>query len=104
MNTLMAALVPVAALFAHYFDASHDPLRPQFWFRMSMALRAGFVVAYPMNRWLVARQLKHGMATVRPTQVPTPEPQLTKPAAAGAYPRDLGSAKPTQATAMTAKA
>jgi len=32
---------------------------------MSMALMAGFVAAYPMNWWLVARQLKHGMLTVR---------------------------------------
>jgi hypothetical protein len=33
---------------------------------MSMALLAGFIVAYPMNRWLVANHLKHGMMTVRP--------------------------------------
>jgi hypothetical protein len=32
---------------------------------MSMALLAGFVVAYPMNWWLVAKGLKHGMITVR---------------------------------------
>jgi hypothetical protein len=32
---------------------------------MSMALLAGFVVAYPINWWLVARGLKHGMLTVR---------------------------------------
>jgi hypothetical protein len=30
-----------------------------------MALLAGFVVAYPMNWWLVANGLKHGMLTVR---------------------------------------
>ena len=27
---------------------------------------AGFVVAYPINWWLVANHLKHGMMTVRP--------------------------------------
>src|SRR5258708_33927220 len=32
---------------------------------MSMALRAGFIVAYPMNWWLVANHFKHGMMTVR---------------------------------------
>ena len=32
---------------------------------MSMALLAGFIVAYPMNWWLVANHLKHGMMTVR---------------------------------------
>jgi len=33
---------------------------------MSMALLVGFVIAYPMNWWLVANHLKHGMMTVRP--------------------------------------
>src|SRR6476646_8195953 len=34
---------------------------------MSMALLVGFIIAYPMNWWLVANHLKHGMMTVRPT-------------------------------------
>ena len=42
-----------------------SPFRPAFWFVMSMALFAGFIVAYPINWWLVARGLKHGMMTVR---------------------------------------
>jgi hypothetical protein len=33
---------------------------------MSMGLLVGFMIAYPMNWWLVASQLKHGMMTVRP--------------------------------------
>jgi hypothetical protein len=33
---------------------------------MSMALLVGFIVAYPINWWLVANHLKHGMMTVRP--------------------------------------
>jgi hypothetical protein len=41
-----------------------SPLTPTFWFAMSMALLAGFLVAYPINWWLVAKGLKHGMATV----------------------------------------
>jgi hypothetical protein len=32
---------------------------------LSMAPLAGFVAAYPMNWWLVAKGLKHGMMTVR---------------------------------------
>ena len=35
---------------------------------MSMALLVGFIVAYPMNWWLVANHLKHGMMTVRPKE------------------------------------
>lgn len=104
MNTLMAAMVPVAALFAHYFDASLDPLRPEFWFRMSMALLAGFIVAYPMNWWLVARQLKHGMTTVRPAPVATPAPESTAPAATDAHPGPSGAAEPTHAAAPTSPA
>ncbi|HZC11466.1 MAG TPA: DUF4396 domain-containing protein, partial [Mycobacterium sp.] len=34
------------------------------WFIMSMALIVGFVCAYPINWWLVANHMKHGMMTV----------------------------------------
>jgi len=43
-----------------------DPILPSFWFVMSMRLLVGFIVAYPMNWWLVANHLKHGTITVRP--------------------------------------
>lgn len=33
---------------------------------MSMGLLVGFLFAYPINWWLVAHHLKHGMMTVRP--------------------------------------
>jgi hypothetical protein len=31
-----------------------------------MGLLVGFIVTYPINWWLVANHLKHGMMTVRP--------------------------------------
>ena len=66
MNLLMAGMVPtVMALRAHVPSAG-DPLKPSFWFVMSMGLLVGFILAYPMNWWLVAHHLKHGMMTVRP--------------------------------------
>jgi Domain of unknown function (DUF4396) len=66
MNCLMAGMMPVASMaFAHDPDA-HDPAQPLFWFRMSLALMTGALVAYPMNWWLVAHHLKHGMMTVPP--------------------------------------
>ncbi|MEO7054658.1 MAG: DUF4396 domain-containing protein [Rhizomicrobium sp.] len=43
--------------------SKRGPLTPTFWFVMSMALLAGFIVAYPINWWLVAKGLKHGMST-----------------------------------------
>ncbi|MEJ0052845.1 MAG: DUF4396 domain-containing protein [Methylovirgula sp.] len=69
MNLLMAGMLPtVAALRAHIASAE-NPLAPAFWFVMSMGLLVGFIVAYPMNWWLVANHLKHGMMTVRPAAV-----------------------------------
>ncbi len=99
MNVLMAGMVPLAALFAHYFDDSRDPLHPEFWFRMSMALLAGFIVAYPMNWWLVARHLKHGMTTVRPASLATLAAESTKPAATRAHPGHSGAAESTKPAA-----
>jgi hypothetical protein len=66
MNALMAAMLPVAALERLALGTMPTPRMPEFWFIMSMALLAGFISAYPMNWWLVARGLKHGMMTVRP--------------------------------------
>jgi hypothetical protein len=67
MNLLMAGMVPtVMALRRLVGPAAADPLSPSFWFVMSMGLLVGFIVAYPMNWWLVAHHRKHGMMTVRP--------------------------------------
>jgi hypothetical protein len=66
MNFLMAGMVPIAALGRTLIGRPLSPLAPDFWFVMSMALLTGFVVAYPINWWLVAKGLKHGMMTVRP--------------------------------------
>ncbi len=66
MNWLMAAMVPVAMLFRTRFPEAQHPGNAAFWFAMSIALLAGFVVAYPINWWLVSRHLKHGMLTVGP--------------------------------------
>jgi hypothetical protein len=68
MNCLMAGMIPVAMVFKARVPGSTSPASPAFWFIMSMALLAGFIAAYPMNWWLVARKLKHGMLTVRPAQ------------------------------------
>jgi len=46
---------------------------------MSMGLLVGFLIAYPMNWWLVANHLKHGMMTVRPAS-----------AVAGAFSHGIG--------------
>jgi hypothetical protein len=65
MNCLMGGMIVVSTLAWKGVAEAHDPLQPLFWFRMSLALMFGFVVAYPMNWWLVSNHLKHGMMTVR---------------------------------------
>ena len=67
MNLLMAGMMPTVMIAAG--GTSRRPTTrstPNFWFVMSMGLLVGFIVAYPMNWWLVANHLKHGMMTVRP--------------------------------------
>jgi len=64
MNFVMAGMVLVAWLLWTAIGGERSPLTAAFWFVMSMALMAGFVVAYPINWWLVSKNLKHGMSTV----------------------------------------
>jgi hypothetical protein len=66
MNLVMAGMVPTVMTLRRHIAGSADPATPSFWFVMSMGLLVGFVVAYPMNWWLVMNHLKHGMMTVRP--------------------------------------
>jgi Domain of unknown function (DUF4396) len=66
MNLLMAGMVPTVMILKEHIQSASDPTTPRFWFVMSMGLLVGFVTAYPINWWLVANHLKHGMMTVRP--------------------------------------
>jgi hypothetical protein len=65
MNLLMAGMTLTSRFAMRRVEGADDPGRPQFWFIMSIALMAGFVCAYPINWWLVANHMKHGMLTVR---------------------------------------
>ncbi|STD20279.1 Uncharacterised protein [Dermacoccus nishinomiyaensis] len=82
MNTVMGGMTAVMVPWmTHNMDAM-SPTGPTFWFVISISLCAGFVVALPMNWWLVDHGLKHGMMTVRPDG--TPVPQAAAVAAASA--------------------
>src|ERR1700751_5847590 len=61
MNLLMAGMVPTVMALKSRIPSAADPTTPRFWFVMSMGLLVGFIFAYPMNWWLVAYHLKHGM-------------------------------------------
>ncbi len=65
MNLLMAGMIPTMMILRAALAPTAGPNAPAFWFVMSMALLVGFITAYPMNWWLVANGLKHGMLTVR---------------------------------------
>jgi hypothetical protein len=64
MNLLMTGMVPTSTLAMVRVGGGDDPTRPQFWFIMSMGLIAGFACAFPINWWLVAHRMKHGMFTI----------------------------------------
>ncbi len=64
MNFLMAGMVPMMRFGMSQVPAAMSPMKPAFWFIMSMALLVGFITAYPMNWWLVSRHMKHGMITL----------------------------------------
>jgi hypothetical protein len=66
MNLLMAGMIPTVMNLRRHVASADNPLTSQFWFVMSMGLLVGFIITYPMNWWLVANHLKHGMMTVRP--------------------------------------
>jgi Domain of unknown function (DUF4396) len=70
MNLLMAGMQLTSRFAMANVEGGDDPARPEFWFIMSMALLVGFVFAYPMNWWLVANHMKHGMLTVRKEPLP----------------------------------
>jgi hypothetical protein len=61
MNMVMTGMFPVMLILEYYFPVSSDPLMIYFWGRMSLATIVGFIIAYPINSWLVYKNVKHGM-------------------------------------------
>lgn len=48
-------------VFRQYFGAELNPRQPEFWFAMQLAMCLGFVVAAPVNAWLLRRGWKEAM-------------------------------------------
>ena len=66
MNTMMAGMFPTMVYFMMGRDMrAMDPRELLYWGVMSLAISVGFFTAYPMNWWLVSKNLKHGLMTVR---------------------------------------
>ncbi|PRH80668.1 hypothetical protein C6N75_03035 [Streptomyces solincola] len=82
MNAVMGGMTAVMVPWMSHDAGAMHPSGARFWFVMSVSLCAGFLVALPMNWWLVDRGLKHGMMTVRHDAKPLP--QASAAAVAGA--------------------
>jgi hypothetical protein len=68
MNMMAAGMFPVMIFLMMGRDMrAMEPSEPQFWFVMSIGVIAGFITAYPVNVWMVSRNLKHGLMTSRPS-------------------------------------
>jgi uncharacterized protein DUF4396/multicopper oxidase len=66
MNCMMAGMAPVMVRLMMGRDMrAMWPGEALFWIVMSLGVIAGFAVAYPVNVWLVARGMKHGLMTER---------------------------------------
>ncbi len=67
MNLMAAGMFPTMAFLMMGRDMrAMEPSEPLFWAVMSLGVIVGFTTAYPVNVWLVARNLKHGLMTSRP--------------------------------------
>ncbi len=65
MNAVMAGMIPTMVVLMSRDMAAMQASSLRFWSVMSLATLVGFIVAYPMDLWLVGVRLKHGMGTVR---------------------------------------
>lgn len=66
MNFMMAGMFPTMTLLMMSRDMrAMVPTELVFWGAMSAAVMVGLVTATPVNMWMVAKGLKHGMGTER---------------------------------------
>ena len=61
MNTVMAGMIPVMIIFMSRDMSAMEPASVRFWGVMSLAFLVSAVITFPVNWWLVARGLKHGI-------------------------------------------
>jgi manganese oxidase len=84
MNAMMAGMAPTMALLMMGRDMrAMDPTELLFWGVMSLGVAAGFAVAYPVNVWMVARGMKHGLMTQRSSEASAQPDQATTTAGSG---------------------
>ena len=86
MNMMAAGMFPVMIFLMMGRDMrAMEPTEPLFWGVMSLGVIVGFATAYPVNVWMVSRNLKHGLMHVEVPSGSVAEPGVqAKPAPAGA--------------------
>jgi hypothetical protein len=68
MSFMMAGMATVMSFFmSDGAGLAMQPNQLSFWGVMSLGVTVGFAFAYPANVWLVVKDLKHGLMTVRPS-------------------------------------
>jgi len=98
MNMMAAGMFPTMALLMMGRDMrAMEPTEPLFWAVMSVGVIIGFATAYPVNVWMVSRNMKHGLMTARPEPDADASPDRAKKEAADA----AASAHDEHATAGT---
>lgn len=65
MNVVMAGMIPTMVILMGLDMTAMEASSIRFWGIMSLATLVGGILAYPINVWLVAKGLKHGMGTER---------------------------------------
>ncbi|MEP6693717.1 MAG: DUF4396 domain-containing protein [Chloroflexota bacterium] len=66
MNMVMAGMIPAMIMLGMSEDMrAMEPTNLVYWGAMSASIVVGFLFALPVNLWLVAVALKHGMGTQR---------------------------------------
>jgi manganese oxidase len=71
MNAMMAGMFPTMVVLMMGRDMrAMEPTQLLYWATMSAGVIVGFFTAYPVNAWLVAMGLKHGMGTDRSAAQP----------------------------------
>jgi hypothetical protein len=65
MNAVMAGMIPIMVVLMSRHMQAMQVTSIRFWGVMSLATLVGAIIAYPVNVWLVAVGLKHGMGSVR---------------------------------------
>ncbi len=66
MNMVMVGMIPTMVVLMLVLPGADNPYHALFWGVMSVATIAGMITAYPVNSWMVARGLKHGMMSAIP--------------------------------------